>query len=96
MMAGMRYERGGKGKYWLPKAEQHHKAPLLGSSRARTMSPGMHRSNSKGSAYGATDQEFEEPSLEAEDERLYDSARALEYGDWNVSLNYNENMKYHR
>lgn len=86
MMAGMRYERGGKGKYWIPEPENSHKTPLLGSSRARTMSPNKgakHQSNKHTPEYGATEEGYD-PFLEPEDERLYDNARALEFGDWNV------------
>ena len=85
MMEGMRYERGGKGKYWIPKPGSHEHEPLLSkaaSSRARTMSPGAHRALDS-SRYGTTE-EPEEPTLNPEDERLFDSARALEFGDWNV------------
>lgn len=87
MMAGMRYERGGKGKYWIPEPEHSSKTPLLGSSRARTMSPskGYKQHSQKNTPeYGATE-DGEEHFLEPEDERLYDNARALEFGDWNVS-----------
>lgn len=82
MKAGMRYERGGKGKYWLPEPGNGHHKPLLGSSRARTMaSPTRSR---EPSTYGAT-HEFEEPNLTPEDERLFEDAKKLEFGDWNVS-----------
>lgn len=86
MREGMRYERGGKGKYWIPNPTRDHDItePLLGSSRARTMSPGVSRSRDDSSTYGATG-EGDEPELNPEDERLFDSARALEFGDWNVS-----------
>ncbi|KAF2401932.1 DUF300-domain-containing protein [Trichodelitschia bisporula] len=84
MMAGMRYERGGKGKYWIPARAQHHKAPLLGSSQARTMSPGA--SHTPPRSYGATDENTEDPSLNPEDEQLYDAARALEFGDYNYPV----------
>lgn len=85
MAEGMRYERGGKGKYWIPKPGHSEREPLLSkvtSGRARTMSPGAHRALEE-SQYGTgiTDGELE---LNAEDERLFDSARALEFGDWNV------------
>lgn len=86
MMAGMRYERGGKGKYWIPKVEHHHKTPLLGSSKARTMSPGVSSSRSRERGYGTNDESSEDPMLDAEEEKLYDSARALEFGDWNVRM----------
>jgi hypothetical protein len=89
MAEGMRYERGGKGKYWIPKPGQgSENEPLLNkvtSSRARAMSPGPHKTlNGQGSKYGTPDT-VEDPALDAEDERLFDNARALEFGDWNVS-----------
>lgn len=90
MREGMRYERGGKGKYWIPKPSHAHDAartPLLNKSRARTMSPGASHALRGEDAYGTLHDELEEPILNAEDERLYDNARALEYGDWNVSAN---------
>lgn len=86
MAEGMRYERNGKGKYWLPKPGQSSENdPLLSKvshGRARAMSPGPHRAL-EGGKYNTPDQ-VEEPSLEPEDERLFDNARALEFGDWNV------------
>lgn len=89
MAEGMRYERGGKGKYWIPKPGQggEHE-PLLSkvtSSRARAMSPGPHKAiQGDGAKYGTPDL-MEEPTLDADDERLFDNARTLEFGDWNVS-----------
>lgn len=87
MREGMRYERDGRGKYWLPPAGQEGaKQPLLSrwaDSHARTMSPG-NRSTSRASRhiqYGATT-EPDEPELDPEEERLYENARALEFGDW--------------
>lgn len=90
MAEGMRYERGGKGKYWIPKPGQGEHDPLLSkvsSGRARAMSPGPHKAiQGSGFKYGTTDDDIEDPALNAEDERLFDSARALEFGDWNVSI----------
>ena len=86
MKEGMRYERNGKGKYWIPKPGQSSEhEPLLNKvsrGRARAMSPGPHRAL-EGAKYGTPDQ-VDEPVLEPEDERLFDNARALEFGDWNV------------
>jgi Organic solute transporter Ostalpha len=81
LKAGMRYERG-KGKYWLPEPGDASRKPLLESrSRARTMA-----SSSKPiSDYGAVEPDNEEPLLSADEERLYDDAKQLEFGDWNVS-----------
>jgi hypothetical protein len=88
MQEGMRYERGGKGKYWIPKPGQSsEREALLGKvtgSRARTMSPGPHKAL-QGGRYGSADFE-DDPTLNPEDERLFDNARALEFGDWNVSF----------
>jgi len=94
MKEGMRYERGGKGKYWLPEATKPNaKTPLLAQvtdSHARTMSPtgGKSQSPSKrnGAARYSPPNEPEDTSLDAEEERLYASARALEFGDWNYPV----------
>lgn len=92
MREGMRYERGGKGKYWIPgPGGINDKQPLLArwaDSHARTMSPGGSRSTSRGKNaidYGATRQP-DEPELDPEEERLYQNARALEFGDWNYPV----------
>ncbi|KAF2101705.1 DUF300-domain-containing protein [Rhizodiscina lignyota] len=87
---GMRYERGGKGKYWIPKPGHVHdqtRTPLLNknASRARTMSPGAsHALHSE--TYGTTEEEVDDPILNPEEEQLYDNARALEFGDWNYPV----------
>ncbi|KAK0624462.1 Transmembrane protein 184-like protein [Lasiodiplodia hormozganensis] len=90
MMEGMRYERGGKGKYWIPKPGTDSRTPLLGnfvsSSRARAMSPGAHRALEQAKKYGSTEDDMEEPELNPEDERLFTNARALEFGDWNYPV----------
>lgn len=88
MMEGMRYERGGKGKYWIPQPGKiNSRTPLLGgnlgSNRAATMNNTIDRGES-------TDEEgfdsLGQAILDPEDERLFTSARQLEFGDWNVSL----------
>lgn len=90
MAEGMRYERGGKGKYWIPKPGQSEHEPLLNKvsgSRARAMSPGPHQAlKGTGAINGAHDDDMEDPNLNPEDERLFESARELEFGDWNVSF----------
>ena len=90
MMEGMRYERGGKGKYWIPKpGEINNRTPLLGGkagpSKARSISPS--RTNGRlddDRNYNSLD----ETAIDAEDERLYASARVLEFGDWNVRVSH--------
>lgn len=77
---GMRYERGGKGKYWIPRpGEINAASPLLASNGEPSSSrPDQINENTHGT--------FEEPEIDEGDERLYSSARQLEFGDWNVSL----------
>lgn len=78
---GMRYERGGKGKYWIPKpGEVNSTTPLLGSNGAAGPSSRVDQINEN------THGTFEEPEIDAEEEAMYEAARALEYGDWNVSV----------
>jgi hypothetical protein len=92
MREGMRYERNGRGKYWVPsptEARQPLLSKLIPPSHARTMSPGggrghQSRSTSRGKGYGTT--EIEEPEQDEEEERLYVNARALEFGDWNYPV----------
>jgi hypothetical protein len=87
MMEGMRYERGGKGKYWIPKpGEANARTPLLSSdSRPRSLSPSKPKQNDAqfmGYGNGSVD----ELELDEEEEGLYERARALEYGDWNYPV----------
>jgi hypothetical protein len=85
MSAGMRYQRG-KGKYWIPDPGRSSKTPLL-ANQSRGSSPGARSSSSKGKMqYGATDNDNEDPMLQSDEENLYDDARQLEFGDWNVSF----------
>jgi len=83
-MDGMRYERGGKGKYWIPKPQTaNSRTPLLandGSSR-----PPAPEARGKAHEYRATDPDWE-IGVDAEDERLFTNARALEFGDWNYPV----------
>jgi hypothetical protein len=86
MMEGLRYERGGKGKYWIPQPTA--RTGLLsgpGPSNADRQIPAGNAESGenrawKGGDYGA----FEETDLDDDDEKLYDSARSLEFGDYNV------------
>ncbi|RGP65026.1 hypothetical protein FLONG3_9361 [Fusarium longipes] len=77
---GMRYERGGKGKYWLPKpGEINSTTPLLrGNGESSDNRPDQINENTHGT--------FEEPEVDADEDRLYEQARQLEYGDWNYPV----------
>ena len=84
MMEGMRYERGGKGKYWIPKpGEINSRTPLLGPNSGPSGTWAAATTKTRMPDEGSDS--FEDPALDAEDEQLYSSARALEFGDWNVS-----------
>lgn len=86
LKAGMRYERGGKGKYWIPSPDKANTSnvdpytPLLGGNNSDQSISGPSRTNSQ-SLESST---FEDPTLDPDMEDLYDKARQLEYGDWNV------------
>lgn len=88
LMDGMRYERGGKGKYWIPKPNQaDSKTPLLSANGNGHAVEADGIEQASASKYGTnTGRQAEEPKLDDDDERLYTNARALEFGDWNVSI----------
>lgn len=79
MLEGMRYERGGKGKYWIPKpGEPNAKTPLLSrNSDLNAKSPAIASSSD-----GANEIDDVDP----EEEDLYRRARKLEFGDWNYPV----------
>lgn len=86
MMDGMRYERGGKGKYWIPKpGEVNSRTPLIGNgdgpSRSRSPTKGTQHDGAMDYGGGGGDDE----TLDPVEEDLYERARKLEFGDWNVS-----------
>lgn len=85
MKEGMRYERGGKGKYWLPSpSEVNSRTPLLsGQSSRHDSAVNGRKQGGRAHDYRAAEPD-EEVGLEPDDERLYSKARELEFGDWNV------------
>ncbi|KAB8076660.1 organic solute transporter Ostalpha-domain-containing protein [Aspergillus leporis] len=79
MMHGMRYERGGKGKYWIPTpGEINNRTPLLAGAESSRRGSGPERFRSPS--------EVEESTLDDGDEQLFTKARALEFGDWNYPV----------
>lgn len=73
---GMRYERGGKAKYWIPRPDEiNQTTPLLGANGG-----GPSRENGSRSPH----HDLDELVLDPDEETLYDKARKLEFGDWNV------------
>lgn len=87
MMEGMRYERGGKGKYWIPKpGEATLRTPLLGKNAGSPGSQSPVQPRDGDSDYmGWGNGGVEQQGLDPEEEGLYERARQLEFGDWNVS-----------
>ncbi|KAJ5755469.1 Organic solute transporter Ost-alpha [Penicillium manginii] len=93
VMDGMRYERGGKAKYWIPKpgeaskpGEINSRTPLLtggGDSSQRGRSERGSRTSTE--RYRSSYSEIE-TAMDDEDERLFTNARALEFGDWNYPV----------
>ncbi|KAG9241842.1 organic solute transporter Ostalpha-domain-containing protein [Calycina marina] len=88
MMEGMRYERGGKGKYWLPKpGEANARTPLL-SRNSQSNKSGIspmklnQQQDPEYMSYGNVDDE----GLDPEEESLYERARDLVHGDWNYPV----------
>ncbi|KKF97636.1 hypothetical protein CFO_g39 [Ceratocystis platani] len=84
---GMRYERGGKGKYWIPKPGQSaaaagQTAPLLGSVQNERSSSSRDTGESM-FPHGTFSGDFE---IDASEEELYLKARELEFGDWNYPV----------
>ncbi|KAL3469413.1 organic solute transporter Ostalpha-domain-containing protein [Aspergillus californicus] len=80
VMHGMRYERGGKGKYWIPKpGGANSRTPLLsGTDGSSRHSSNLDRYRSRS--------ESEETALDDDDEKLFSQARELEFGDFNYPV----------
>ena len=86
MMEGMRYERGGKGKYWIPKpGEINNRTPLLGpNSGSRTAATMSYSKPGRTLEDEQHPDEIPEDNVDPEDEKLFRNARTLEFGDWHV------------
>ncbi|EDN10188.1 conserved hypothetical protein [Histoplasma mississippiense (nom. inval.)] len=87
VMDGMRYERGGKAKYWIPKpGKATSRTPLLSSpTNSRRNSKGWSKRGSANDGNLDND-DLEDMTLNEEDERLFANARALEFGDYNYPV----------
>ncbi|KAK6537615.1 hypothetical protein TWF694_011928 [Orbilia ellipsospora] len=90
IMEGMRYERGGKSKYWIPKPAPSSRTALLGSvgsAAGITDDPARRAAAGAGKSYGSTTpSELEDTTLDEEAEALYEDARAMEFGDYNYPV----------
>ena len=78
---GLRYQRGGEQKYWLP-VPVSSRTGLLSSHQGRSYSSTSQPSQGWG-GWWPTGEPLE-TEIVPEDERLFDDARALEFGDYNV------------
>ncbi|KAK6512793.1 hypothetical protein TWF506_011496 [Arthrobotrys conoides] len=90
IMEGMRYQAGGKGKYWIPKPAPSSRSALLGgvgSAAGITEDPARRAAAGAGRSYGsvATDN-LEDDGTDDEMEKLYDDAREMEFGDYNYPV----------
>ncbi|KAJ5125608.1 hypothetical protein N7448_004927 [Penicillium atrosanguineum] len=90
VMDGMRYERGGKAKYWIPRPGENSKSGET-NSRTPLLSGGDSSNRSRSEQSGSSTERFRtyseiEISLDDEDEGLFTKARALEFGDWNYPV----------
>ena len=86
MSEGMRYERGGKGKYWLPNPKEiDDRTPLLAASSGPSRAATATLTSKRRQEYLEDESEVGEPELDPEEEKLYTTAKDLEFGDWNVS-----------
>ncbi|KAJ5089709.1 hypothetical protein N7532_008393 [Penicillium argentinense] len=92
VMDGMRYERGGKAKYWIPKpgeaskpGEINSRTPLLAGGDSSQRGRSERGSRTPTERYRSSYSEIE-ISMDDEDERLFTNARALEFGDWNYPV----------
>lgn len=88
LMEGMRYERNGKGKYWIPKpGEINSRTPLLDSQSGPSVAKTLSSPTTSGRLNDQRgSDEVEECRIDPEDERLFASAKELEFGDWNVCI----------
>jgi hypothetical protein len=77
---GLRYQRGGEGKYWLP-VPVDARTRLLSSGSGRTYLSTSQRGRDR--AWWPSEEPLQ-TEITLEDERYFDDARALEFGDYNV------------
>ena len=92
MMQGMRYERGGKKKYWLPDpGEIDDRTPLLPGNPGPSREAQLSQTKSRRTAFQENEAEVGEPELDADDENLFAKAKGLDFGDWNVRFRASRN-----
>jgi hypothetical protein len=77
---GLRYQRGGEGKYWLP-VPVDARTRLLGAGGGRSYLSTEQADRDRG--WWPTEEPME-TEINPEDEHIFDDARALEFGDYNV------------
>ena len=86
MREGMRYERGGKGKYWIPQPKDiSSRTPLLDAPAVSGSAGKMSSARPNVQRY-VDDPDLNRDGLDSDDERLFEDAKALEFGDWNVCV----------
>lgn len=88
---GLRYERGGKGKHWVPQPEAHAHTPLLGSiGRNGYTGLVIHDFDERYKHFSQTNKWNStapiELEIDDEDEQIYKKARTMEFGDYNFPV----------
>lgn len=88
---GLRYERGGKGKHWVPRPAPNHQTPLLASlGKSGYSSLSSQDTDDRHRHLNTVDKlNVDAPirlDLNPEDESLYTKARTMEFGDYNFPV----------
>ncbi|CCG83183.1 Putative uncharacterized protein [Taphrina deformans PYCC 5710] len=88
---GLRYERGGKGKHWVPQPQTNHHTPLLNHGKhnaySAITSQDMDERYKQFSQTNAWNTEAPiELEIDPEDEQIFKKARTMEYGDYNFPV----------
>ncbi|GKT92874.1 DUF300 domain-containing protein [Colletotrichum tofieldiae] len=86
---GMRYTRGGKAKYWIPTPGQVDRQTNRDMNERDPLLQGTAGGPSEEYNYanGTFNEDLaNDPQIDPDDERLFDKARDLEFGDWNYPV----------
>lgn len=88
---GLRYERGGKGKHWVPQPGAHAQTPLLATFKGQQYSsmPQKNLDERFKHLSRSENRNVEDPielEIDDADEAIFKKARTMEYGDYNFPV----------
>lgn len=88
---GLRYERGGKGKHWVPQPAANTHTPLIGTHNRKGYSSVpphevQERQKQFSQVNGWNSEAPIELEIDEEDEKIFKKARTMEYGDYNFPV----------